>query len=165
MHPRNPIPVVSHWKTLSGHAVPDLPVAVEAFVGDADVMIHVGTDSKTRGGRTDYVTAVAVAQRGRGGRIVYRRERHRSVQSLADRLFRETELSIRVALGLSEHLAQDIVIHVDANEDGRHRSARYVQALAGMVVGYGFQVRVKPDAWCATRVADYVVKEKHLRVA
>ena len=35
------------------------------------------------------------------------------------------------------------VVHVDANEDLRHRSSKYVQALSGMVVGHGFQVRVK----------------------
>lgn len=165
MHPRKPAQLVSRWKTLSGVFVPDLVREVACIVGDSEILVHVGTDSKTRGGRTDYVTAVAVAQRGGGGRIIYRRERHRNAQSLADRLFREVDLSVRVASHLSDHLIQDLVVHVDANEDVRHRSARYVQALAGMVVGYGFQVRVKPDAWCATRVADYVVKEKHLRVA
>jgi len=165
MRPRSTPVLVSRWKTLSGAVVDDVVREVMAFVGEAELLVHVGTDSKTRGGRTDYVTAIAVAQRGRGGRILYRRERHRTAQSLADRLFRETELSIRVANVLSQHLAQDLVVHVDANEDVRHRSAKYVQALAGMVVGYGFEVRVKPDAWCATRVADFVVKEKHRRVA
>jgi len=148
--------------------VRDIAGEIEGIVGEADVLVHVGTDSKTQGGRTDYVTAIAITQRGlggRGARIVYRRERHRTVQSLADRLFRETDLSIQVALGLSQRLMQDLVVHVDANQDVRHRSARFVQALSGMVVGYGFQVRVKPNAWCASRVADYVVKEKHLRVA
>jgi predicted RNase H-related nuclease YkuK (DUF458 family) len=47
---------------------------------------------------------------------------------------------------------------MDANEDLRHRSSNYVQALAGMVVGYGFRVRLKPDSWCATHVADRLVK-------
>ena len=56
-------------------------------------------------------------------------------------------------------------MHVDANEDLRHRSSKYVRALAGMVVGHGFQVRVKPDSWCATHVADYLVKGKHHRAA
>jgi predicted RNase H-related nuclease YkuK (DUF458 family) len=27
-----------------------------------------------------------------------------------------------------------------------------------MVVGYGFRVRLKPDSWCATHVADRLVK-------
>ena len=151
--------------TLSGHPVRDITQTIERLIGESDVHVHVGTDSKTRAGRTDYVTAVAVAQRGGGGRVFYRRERHRSQQGLAHRLFRETELSIAVAVEMSRGLMQDLIVHVDANEDIRFSSARYVQALAGMVVGYGFQVRVKPHAWCASRVADYVVKEKHLRVA
>jgi hypothetical protein len=27
-----------------------------------------------------------------------------------------------------------------------------------MVIGYGFQVRLKPHSWCASQVADRVVK-------
>ena len=56
-------------------------------------------------------------------------------------------------------------MHVDANVDLRHRSSKYVRALAGMVMGYGFKVMVKPHSWCATHVADFVVNGKHVRVA
>jgi hypothetical protein len=33
-----------------------------------------------------------------------------------------------------------------------------------MVAGSGFPVLVKPDAWCASHVADFAVKNKHQRV-
>jgi len=32
------------------------------------------------------------------------------------------------------------------------------------VAGSGFPVLVKPDAWCASHVADFAVKNKHQRV-
>jgi predicted RNase H-related nuclease YkuK (DUF458 family) len=38
-----------------------------------------------------------------------------------------------------------------------------VKQLAGMVAGSGFPVLVKPNAWCASHVADYAVKNKHFR--
>ena len=104
---------------------------------------------------------LAVLEPGHGGRVFYRRERIRRQESLAQKLFHEAELSIRVATDLSEEVAQEIIVHVDANEDLRHRSANYVQALAGMVVGYGFRVAVKLESRCATHVADRVVKERH----
>ena len=102
---------------------------------------------------------------GSGGRVFYRRERTRATRSLAEKLFAEVAKSLDVAQTLSSFFTNEVIVHVDANVDERHRSSRYVQALAGMVVGYGYQVRVKPEAWCATHVADFVVKEKNQRAA
>lgn len=153
------------WTTLSGSAVADVIEAVRALVGDEERIVHIGTDAQHRGYNTDFVTVIAVLNPGKGGRVFYRRERTRRTRSLAQKLFREAELSIAVATALSEEIAQEIVVHIDANQDLRHRSSDYVQALAGMVVGYGFKVAVKPNSWCATHVADRVVKERHSSAA
>ena len=153
------------WKSLSGRRIQDIVDAVRRLVGEEERMIHVGTDAKNRGFHTDFVTVVAVLDPGRGGRVFYRRVRHPRMKSLAQRLFREAELSLETALQIHPEVVQDITVHVDANEDQRHRSSKYVQALSGMVLGHGFQVMVKPNAWCATHVADYVVKDKHRKAA
>ena len=153
------------WKTLSGKNVVDIVEEIHELVGDDDRVLHIGTDAQHRGGKTDFVTVITVLNPGKGGRVFYKRERMKRMKSLAQKLFRETELSIGVAVILSEALAQDITVHVDANEDLKHKSSNYVQALAGMVVGHGFKVEVKPNSWCATHVADHVVKEKHTKAA
>ena len=153
------------WKSLSGTRGDDIVQAVHALVGDDDRVIHIGTDAQNRGFTTHFVTVVAVVNPGHGARVFYQRRRRQHVSSLAEKLFYEAELSIQAALHLDEGLPQDIVVHLDANEDQRHRSSRYVKSLAGMVMGYGFGVRVKPNSWCATHVADYVVKDKHGKVA
>lgn len=152
------------WKTLSGDPVVDLVGAVRALLRRPDSVLHVGTDSQTRGDRIHFATAVAVITPGHGGRLLVRRESARAMPALAQRLFREAELSLHAAQVLRERLGQRIVVHVDANLDDRHRSARYVQALAGMVRGFGFEVRVKPEAWCASRVADHLVRVGPVRV-
>jgi uncharacterized protein len=153
------------WKTLSGRTVPDIISEVQSLVGDEELVIHIGTDSQRHGRHTDFVTVIAVLNPGKGGRVFYQRERVARTKSLAQKLFREAELSLAVASALSEAAAQEIIVHVDANEDLRHRSSAYVKALAGMVVGHGFKVQLKPNSWCATHVADHVVKERHLKVA
>jgi len=153
------------WKSLSGRRVEDIVGEVRQLLGDEDRVLHIGTDSKQRSLVTDFVTVVAVLDPGRGGRVFYEHHRVQGARSLPQKLFRETELSLELAVRLSREVAQDILVHVDVNEDLRHRSSRYVKAVAGMVIGYGFRVLVKPEAWCATHVADYVVNEKHLRVA
>jgi len=153
------------WKSLSGRPVSDLHGQIRALLASRERVIHVGTDSKQRGAHTDYVTVIAIVAPGHGGRIFYKRVRTARSRSLSHKLFQETEMSVTVANELHQVGLRRIVVHVDANEDLRHQSSKYVQALAGMVVGYGFQVRVKPDSWCATHVADFVVNERHQRVA
>lgn len=155
----------SAWRTLSGDVIDDVIGTVTSHLSDDEQVIHVGTDSRTRGRYTDFVTVIVVLDPGHGGRVYYRRERTKRNNSLPRRLLREAELSIAIASTLSEVMAHDIIVHVDANEDERHRSSDYVQMLAGMVVGHGFMVRLKPQSWCATHVADHVVKEKHQRAA
>jgi len=153
------------WRSLSGTPIPNLPKAVLGLLNGTEQVVHVGTDSQHAGYHTNYVTVVAIIDPGQGGRVFYQRARVPRIPSLAHRLFQEAELSIAIALELNGHVAHDIVVHVDANEDLRHRSSKYVRALSGMVIGHGFQVRVKPNSWCATHVADYLVKGKHHKAA
>ena len=149
------------WRSLSGKPIPDLVAAVGQLLRSDREIIHVGSDSQFYGKTTHYVTAVAVVDPGQGGRVLYRRRSDPSYHSLAHKLFLEAELSLEAALILSRSFAHDIVVHVDANEDSQHRSSRYVRSLAGMVIGHGFQVRVKPHSWAATHVADSLVKGRH----
>lgn len=155
----------TRWRTLSGPWVDDFGSTIEELVGDDDFHIHVGTDSKNRGQYTHFVTVVAVLRPGTGARVIYRSSKVPRLPSLAQRLIQEAQMSIETATMLAEMVPQDIVIHIDANPDERHRSARYARSLAGMGIGSGFEVRLKPEAWCASHVADHVVKDKHLRVA
>jgi hypothetical protein len=149
------------WRSLSGKPIPDLIGAVQELLRADREILHVGSDSQHCGHSTNYVTVVAVVDPGQGGRVFYKRKSIPRAQSLAHKLFHEAELSLDTALHLSRSFAHDIIVHVDANEDLRHMSSQYVRALAGMVLGHGFQVRVKPDSWAATHVADSLVKGKH----
>ncbi|MFT5049754.1 MAG: putative RNase H-related nuclease YkuK (DUF458 family) [Chlamydiales bacterium] len=146
---------------MSGNPVSDIVRAVQSLLHSDRHIVHVGTDSQTFGDHTNFVTVVAIVEPGFGGRVLYCRERTPRAHSLAHKLFREAELSLVAAMQLDSEIAHDIIVHVDANQDERHSSSKYVRALAGMVIGHGFQVRVKPDSWCATHVADHLVKGKH----
>ena len=153
------------WRGLSGALVPDLIGTLRKWRSTGSGQLHLGTDSKNRGTRTHFVTALAVLSQGRGGQVIYRSVVTPRMHSLAQRLIHEATLSVEVATELQQALDLDIVIHIDANEDLRHPSAKYARSLAGMGLGSGFEVRLKPDAWCASHVADHVVKEKHVRAA
>jgi len=147
----------ARWRTLGGQTVDD----VVAFVREATAggqIVHVGTDSLQAGKLAQFCTVIAILTPGKGGRAIYRREIARRFTSLRERLFKEVWLSIEVALELAPVVKGDLTVHVDANPIEKHASSRWVQELVGLVVSQGFAVRIKPDAWAASALADHVVR-------
>jgi predicted RNase H-related nuclease YkuK (DUF458 family) len=152
------------WQTLSGRLTNDLPGEVRRLLGGG-AALHIGTDSKTVGLQTHFVTVVAVLQPGRGGRAFHRSTKTTRSTSLAAQLIDEVQLSIEAAMEFHDVAREEIVLHIDANVEARHRSSKYAPMLSGMGLGNGFKVQLKPHAWCASCVADYVVRGRHQRVA
>jgi predicted RNase H-related nuclease YkuK (DUF458 family) len=143
------------WRTYDGDEV-DLRAFVERYCRNR--LVFVGTDSHNYrcGEYTKFSTTVTFYDIGRGGVCTLSTERCRYMPSLRERLMRETWVSVETALFLSSILDEpvDICIHVDVNADVRFKSGRYKDELMGMVVGQGFAVAVKPDAWASSKVAD-----------
>ncbi len=156
------------WWTLSGVEVLDMMSTVEQLMRLGRV-VHIGTDAQKSYRRMEFVTVVCVLNPGKGGRVFYTRRFDRREISLFEKLSAETWYSLELAMRMNEEFdlpleRKRIWVHVDANPDTRYDSSDYVKQLAGMVAGSGFPVLVKPDAWCASHVADFAVKNKHNRV-
>jgi predicted RNase H-related nuclease YkuK (DUF458 family) len=155
------------WWTLGGVEVLDVMGTVHRLLRRGQI-VHIGTDAQKSSSRMEFVTVACVLNPGKGGRVFYTRRHDRKDVSLYEKLSTETWLSLDLAIRMHEafHLAADrqlIWVHVDANPDERYDSSDYVKQLAGMVAGSGFPVLVKPNAWCASHVADFAVKNKHFR--
>jgi predicted RNase H-related nuclease YkuK (DUF458 family) len=154
--------------TLSGVEVLDVMKTVEQLLRTGHI-VHIGTDAQKSAKRMEFVTVICVLNPGKGGRVFYTRRFDRKEQTLFEKLSLETWFSLELALRMNEEFdltveQKQIWVHVDANPDTRYDSSDYVKQLAGMVAGSGFPVLVKPDAWCASHVADFAVKNKHRRV-
>ncbi len=155
------------WWTLSGAEVLDVMSVVQALVRRGQI-VHIGSDAQKSCKRMEFVTVACVLNPGKGGRVFYTRRFDRKNISLFEKLSTETWLSLDLAIRMHEAFGlaaggEQIWVHVDANPDQRYDSSSYVKQLAGMVAGSGFPVLVKPNAWCASHVADYAVKNKHFR--
>ncbi len=155
------------WWTLSGAEVLDVMSVVQALVTRGQI-VHIGSDAQKSCKRMEFVTVACVLNPGKGGRVFYTRRFDRKNISLFEKLSTETWLSLDLAIHMHEAFGlaaggEQIWVHVDANPDERYDSSSYVKQLAGMVAGSGFPVLVKPNAWCASHVADYAVKNKHFR--
>jgi uncharacterized protein len=158
------------WKTLGEVEVPDILQFVKdaAAAGEA---VHVGTDSLQDGRYTRFITVVAVLKPSKGGRAAYSQEITPRMTSLRERLMKEVWRSVELGMLLAPLLPDEVKlnVHVDANPNEKFMSSKYVQELVGLVVGQGFNVKIKPDSWAATHAADHIVRVKsktprHLRV-
>lgn len=157
------------WMTLHREPIPDLIAMLQELVSEGDRLIHIGTDAQKVDRRVDFVTCVVLLTPGKGGRVFYTRIRktRRDVQSLRQKLFTEAWLSVETAMEINPHLPDDvpIVVHLDVNPDKKWASSRHIHEVVGLVVGQGFEVLFKPDAWAASHAADHVVKNKNHAVA
>jgi predicted RNase H-related nuclease YkuK (DUF458 family) len=150
------------WRTLHKVLVDDVLAEVAALNEEGPRQVHIGTDAQKHGKFLDYVTAVVVLDPGKGGRVFYTKTREKNIDSLQHKLFTEVGLSLEIAQALCEHInGEQIQVHVDANTNLKWNSGKYHQQLAGMVVGSGFKAVLKPDAWCASHVADHAVNGKN----
>lgn len=132
----------------------------------------IGTDSRSNGfaqdNRIDLVTAVVIHRIGRGGRYFWRKEIKEKIQTLRQKIYEETNLSLVMAQklleGLNKYLVTargnpiprppkyDLEIHIDIGCEGPTREM--IKEIVGMVQGSGFNAKTKPEAYGASKVAD-----------
>lgn len=159
------------WKTLAGEMI-DLRDTIESELNACpEAELHIGSDSQQVGKDTEYVTVAVIHRPTKGGRVFFCRERVPRIRELRERLWKEVWRSTELAMELTA--TPDIgkayadvsvtAIHIDANVDPKHKSSKYVEELAGLVIGQGFSAVLKPEAWAASHAADHAVKHKDER--
>ncbi|MGI6318055.1 MAG: hypothetical protein GX263_07560 [Firmicutes bacterium] len=123
----------------------------------------IGTDSQTHlNDEVIFVTAIIIHRVGKGGRYFFHRKKQHFVQSLRQRIFFETSLSLDVAGRFTALLSEDghahlnVEIHLDVGEMGDTKEL--IREVVGMVIGSGFDARIKPESYGATKVADRYTK-------
>jgi predicted RNase H-related nuclease YkuK (DUF458 family) len=84
------------------------------------------------------------------------------MDSLRQRIYYETSLSMNVASKLTSMMAQanmgelKLEIHLDIGTKGETKSL--IRELVGMIIGNGFAARIKPYSFGASTVADKYTK-------
>ena len=122
--------------------------------------IILGTDSQPFNSGTFLVTAIVVLCNNQQYHCRYfykehgERPRH---HSLYERIYTETDTTLQIASHIRELIPKaNISIHLDvSNEHSTAKTGKFSRALVAMVRGYGYEnVEVKPNAWCASKLAD-----------
>jgi len=123
----------------------------------------IGTDSKSGkpNGRQkiDFVTAVVIHRKGKGGRYFWQKNKMERIGSLRDKIYTETVLSIKLAEKLVPEFTKrlngeryKLEIHIDVGDVGPTREM--IKEVVGMVNGNGFTAKTKPESYGAFVVAD-----------
>jgi predicted RNase H-related nuclease YkuK (DUF458 family) len=121
----------------------------------------IGSDSHLRDS-TCFVTAIIIHRIGKGARYYYTKKHAFKMTSLRQRIFYEASLSLSTADQVVELLSKrgrndlGIEIHVDVGVHGETREL--VKEIIGMVMGSGFDAKIKPEACGASKVADKYTK-------
>jgi hypothetical protein len=142
--------------------VPEVVAEIIAFMG-ADLLykyrVTIGTDSQLLASKNaDFVSAVVVHRIGNGGRYFYRRFELGKFHTLRDRMIREAMISLEVAQGVLTELKKfplpefEFEIHADIGMNGPTKAV--IQEIVGMIRANNFEVKIKPDSYAATNVAD-----------
>lgn len=127
-----------------------------------DTTLLIGTDALRSGRSFYFVTALVFRVPGKGGSILFSKEKITKQHSLWEKLSLETWKSLEAAMEVSSIVTIPIEVHVDASPEPINKSSNYVQQLVGMVVGQGFKCHIKPESWVSTHVSDHIVRQKHL---
>jgi uncharacterized protein len=121
--------------------------------------IVVGTDSQTHNGNgVDFISAIVVHHVGFGGIYFWQRKVLKKHFVLRTRMYEEALISLAVAENLFEILQKDgitkfdLEIHVDIGNFGNTREL--IAEIVGMIRGSGWEVKIKPDSYAASKVAD-----------
>lgn len=125
--------------------------------------IIVGTDSQAKPATQSvtFVTAVIFHHVGKGGRYYIHRESQKHIYSLRQRMFTEATYSLQVGGMLSELLQQTgqvcpLEVHLDIGERGA--TSQVVRELVSWVTQNGYEAKIKPDSYGASKVADRYTK-------
>lgn len=121
--------------------------------------IIVGTDSqKIAQDQYDFVSALIIHHVGWGAIYFWKREIVNRKISLKERIYMEATMSLQTSENFVEFFKTngisryDIQVHVDIGKKGETRDL--ITEVVGMIRSSGYEVKIKPDSYGASKVAD-----------
>ena len=132
--------------------------------------VIIGTDSQPFNQGSYSVSAIAILSEDRrfhGRYFILEHDELTRHHNLFDRLCHETSLTLSLVERVKAHIpACSLEVHLDvsAPEKRKAKTSRWASTLVSMVRGYGItEVEVKPNSWCASKLADAYTKKRRIR--
>jgi uncharacterized protein len=122
--------------------------------------IFIGTDSFVSDKKVCFASAICLHGMDLGGRYFFFREfiPESSYIALVTRITEEARRSVEIGCLLMEEYKFDpsiIELHLDVSPfSAGNATSKFSDMLKGYVQGYGFDYKLKPDAWASQSIAD-----------
>ena len=126
----------------------------------AGAKIFIGTDSFVSNKKVCFASAICLYGSGLGNRYFFFKEseKKKPYSALVSRITEETKRSVEIGCLLIEEYnfkPQDIELHLDVSPfSAGNATSKFSDMLKGYVQGYGFNFRLKPNAWASQSIAD-----------
>ena len=154
------------WRKFNGDAV-KLPIfeAVEVAIQRETskgirLKVCIGTDSQVKGKETEFATVIVFLREGQGGFMFISNEKTRQTFTIKERMLKEVSKSIDVAYQLCPLFNKydvDMEVHADINTNPQFKSNDALKESMGYILGMGFTIKVKPQAFASSCCADRIV--------
>lgn len=125
--------------------------------------VIVGSDSQPQTARhaTLFVTAIVIHRVGKGARFYFLKRPYKKPMVFRQRIFTEAAMALEVVQALEEELGKvgcnlPIEIHLDIGEEGATKAL--IKEIVGWVTQSGYETKIKPDSFGASKVADRFTK-------
>ena len=127
---------------------------------ERNYQLVIGTDSEGNG-KVEFVTAIVIYRKGKGGRYFWKKFSKPNINYLKQKIYEEVNSSLSVGQDLldrlkkywqKEDIKSALEIHIDVGENGPTKEL--IKEVVGMVLGYGFNAKIKPESYGASLVAD-----------
>jgi hypothetical protein len=144
-------------KTYGKVSVEKMVEIIKDYTSDINYQykISIGTDSQNTN-LTKVVLVVAIHRVGKGGIFFYDIKNVKKIKNLHQKIYFETAWSLEMATKLEIDLRCDLEIHTDIGKLGK--TSILVNEIMGWINSSGFVCKIKPEAYCASCIADRISK-------
>lgn len=156
----------NNWKTGKREIINfnDICKILEEVSKSKSHKIIIGSDSVKLGYDFIFTKAICILNKEfYDRRYFYFRDKIKddSYLDLSKRLLKETTDSLELAMKLKNKIHNaNIEIHADVNPDEKHMSSKYKNVISGYIQGCGFEIKVKPNSFVASSIADQHTRKR-----
>lgn len=156
--------MIEDFKTADGKKITkhQLIKEIVKFLNDDEYeyKVLVGTDSECFNDKVDFVSVIVIHRVGYGARYFWQRKIYNRSFSLHERLWQEALLSLNIGQEILKFLIKEkakfhFELHLDLSTTGKSSSS--LKEIINLIRSYGFEVRIKPESYAATKIADRLI--------
>ena len=121
--------------------------------------IYIGSDSKVTLNNVILATVICFHKDGKTGRVFSSTTWHSvdNYKNLRSRMFLEAYSSLEWAMELEKYVSNKIEIHLDIGITKASKTSAFESELKSLILGQGYDCKLKPHSWCASAAADKIV--------